>query len=97
MLTGLPGFELSCLLLNPFLLKSTDVRLLTPLVAGLEELLSSFFEDTEDSVVLELSDSLLCSVAKRKRTYIYQAQLQLVIVVIRKDVLSRSVYKFVFV
>lgn len=60
---GLLGAELSFLLLRKFFLpNNTEVRLLTPLWPGCEELLS--FEDVlEDSVVLELSEDLLFSIS----------------------------------
>lgn len=63
---GLLGAELSFLLLRKFFLpNNTEVRLLTPLWAGCEELLS--FEDVlEDSVVLELSEDLLFSTKHHK-------------------------------
>lgn len=63
---GLLGAELSFLLLRKFFLpNNTEVRLLTPLWAGCEELLS-FEEVLEDSVVLELSEDLLFSTKHHK-------------------------------
>lgn len=68
---GLLGLDPSCLLRKTFLLNKTAVLRFTPLGVCWDELLSSFFDETDDSVVRELSDDRLLSTKQKTGKYFF--------------------------